>query len=54
MEKQKPFCRKCMWTKEMVEKELIRLQDYVANIPEEDKVSQEEYEKRLCGDHDKR
>lgn len=47
MGKQIPFCRKCMWTKEMVEKELIKLQDYIANIPEEEKVSQEEYERRL-------
>lgn len=42
MGKQIPFCRKCMWTKEMLEKERIKLEDYIANIPEEDKVSPQE------------
>ncbi len=47
MGKQIPFCRKCMWTKEMLEKERIKLEDYIANIPEEDKVSSDEHERRL-------
>lgn len=32
----------------MVEKELIKIQDYIANIPEEEKVSKEEHERRLA------
>lgn len=47
MGKQIRFCPKCTWTKEMLEKEKIKLQDYIANIPQEDKVSDAEYEKRL-------
>ncbi|MCM1244617.1 MAG: DUF6171 family protein [Roseburia sp.] len=47
MEKQIRFCPKCTWTKEMLEKEQMKLQDYIANIPQEDKVSDQEYEKRL-------
>lgn len=47
MEKQIHFCRKCKWTREMLEKERIKLQDYIENIPEEEKVSQEKYEERL-------
>lgn len=31
----------------MLEKERIKLQDYIENIPEEEKVSQEKYEERL-------
>ncbi len=45
--KTKPFCRKCLWAREMMEKELMKLQDYIANIPEEEKVDEGEYEKRL-------
>lgn len=48
MEKQIPFCKKCSWTKELFDKELKKLEEYIARIPEEDKVSREEYEKRLA------
>lgn len=41
------FCPRCAWTKEMFEKELIKLQDYIDRIPEEEKVTKEEYERRL-------
>ena len=47
MEQQKKVCPRCAWTKEMVEKELLKLQDYIENIPAEQKVTEEEYEKRL-------
>lgn len=47
MEKQIHFCRKCAWTREMLEKELLKLQDYIDNIPAEEKVAEEEYERRL-------
>ncbi len=45
------FCPRCQWTKQMFEAERIKIQDYVDNIPEEDRVSQEQYEARLqaCG-----
>lgn len=41
------FCPRCAWTKEMFEKELIKLQDYIDRIPEEEKATKEEYERRL-------
>ena len=41
------FCPRCAWTKEMFEKELMKLKDYIENIPDEEKVTDEEYEKRL-------
>lgn len=49
------ICPRCEWTKEMIEKELLKLQDYIDRIPEEDKVEEEEYERRLricdgCGE----
>lgn len=55
MKEKKYICRKCAWFQEMVEKEQMKLQDYVENIPEEEKVSQKEYERRLllcdgCGE----
>lgn len=47
MEKQIKFCPKCAWTKDMFEKELLKLQGYIDNIPEEEKAPQDEYEARL-------
>lgn len=41
------FCRRCQWTKEMFDKELLKLEDYIERIPEEERVSDEEYERRL-------
>lgn len=41
------FCPRCTWTKEMFEKELLKLQDYIDRIPEEEKTGAEEYERRL-------
>lgn len=41
------FCPRCAWTKEMFDRELIKLQDYIDRIPEEEKVSEEEHERRL-------
>ena len=43
----KPFCRKCLWTKEMVEKELIKIENYIESISEDEKVDDAEYERRL-------
>jgi hypothetical protein len=36
-----------MWTKEMLEKEKMKLQQYIDNMPDEDKVEQETYDARL-------
>lgn len=47
MGKQIRFCPRCEWTKEMMEKELLKLEQYIEHIPEEDRVSDEEYERRL-------
>lgn len=41
------FCRRCQWTKEMFDKELLKLEEYIERIPEEERVSDEEYERRL-------
>lgn len=49
------ICRKCL-IRDMPEAEFFEnMYDYIANIPEEDKVSDAEYERRLnqcrrCGD----
>ncbi|MCR5797988.1 DUF6171 family protein [Eubacterium xylanophilum] len=47
----RPFCKKCMWTKEMLEKERIKVEEYVSRIPVEERVCDSEYERRLliCG-----
>lgn len=47
MGKQIRFCPRCEWTKEMMEKELLKLEQYIDHIPEEDRVSDDEYERRL-------
>ena len=43
------FCRRCQWTKEMFDKELLKLEEYIERIPEEERVSDEEYERGMCG-----
>lgn len=47
MENKLRFCRRCAWAKEMLDKEKIKIEEYIDRISEEEKVSQEEYEGRL-------
>ena len=41
------ICKRCQWTKEMLDKELLKLEDYIARIPEDEKTDDTEYERRL-------
>jgi hypothetical protein len=55
MGKRLQICPRCQWTKEMLDQEKMKLQEYIDHIPEEAKVASGEYEKRLmlcdsCGE----